>query len=395
MTRADRLDLDRSAASPTPMPDAVSKSSPPGLSLRAPRPQAVRLRKSVVQTVVIGGIVLVSGSLAWAFVVQPELRQAAGRRTEAPSQEAGARTVRPADVVVGQPSRYDQLPPPRLTPLATKPQSLDPEPIPVSSGHAIRGASPQGGASDNARASASARLQAVGSSLFFAETQKGVRPQIPEAPMQALIAGKASQDGAYNSHRLTAPLSPYELKAGAMVPAALLTAVDTARTGPVVAIVTQNVFDSVSGRHLLIPQGTRLIGKSDGRSAYGDRRAFISWERLLLPNGKSLLLGEEAGVDAQGAIGVRGQVDRRLVPLAVGTLFAGAITALGQSARNGERGGHGLFADAGDAAAIEAAQVGGRLIDRELEVRPSIRLTAGAPVRVLITRDLVLELYEP
>ena len=200
----------------------------------------------------------------------------------------------------------------------------------------------------------------------------------------------------YNGHALVAPLSPFELKAGAIVPAALLTAVDTARAGPVIATVTQNVYDSVSGRHLLLPQGTRLIGSSEGRSAYGDRRAFLTWERLILPNGKSLILTGEPGVDAQGAVGVRGQVDRRLWPLFVGTLFAGAITTLGQIARDDDGGGSGgLLGNAGDAAAIEGAQVGGRLVDRELEVRPSIRLRAGVPVRVMITRDLILEPYRP
>ncbi len=192
-----------------------------------------------------------------------------------------------------------------------------------------------------------------------------------------------------------APLSPFELKAGAIVPAALLTAVDTSRAGPVIATVTQNVYDSVTGRHLLLPQGTRLVGSSEGESAYGDRRAFLTWERLILPNGKSLILTGEPGVDAQGAVGVRGQVDRRLWPLLVGTLFAGAITTLGQIARDDDGGSGGLLGDAGDAAAIEGARVGGRLVDRELEVRPSIRLRAGAPVRVMITRDLILEPYRP
>ncbi|MGV9010597.1 TrbI/VirB10 family protein, partial [Brevundimonas sp.] len=154
--------------------------------------------------------------------------------------------------------------------------------------------------------------------------------------------------------------------------------------------------DTVSGRYLLVPQGTRLIGRAGGDSAYGDRRAFLTWERMILPNGKSLLLGEEAGVDAQGAIGVRGEVDRRLLPLLVATAFSGAITTLGQIARDdGDSRSSGLLGDAGDAAAIEGARIGGRLVDRELEVRPSIRLRPGAAVRVLMTRDLVLEPYRP
>ena len=145
---------------------------------------------------------------------------------------------------------------------------------------------------------------------------------------------------------------------------------------------------------MLVPQGARLIGRHDGESAYGDRRAFLTWDRLILPNGKSLVLTKEPGVDAQGAVGVRGKVDRRLGALLTATLFAGAITTLGEIARNDDKDG-GFWGDAGDAAAIEGAQVGGRLIDRELDVRPSIRLRAGAPVRVMITRDLILEPYRP
>jgi type IV secretion system protein VirB10 len=243
--------------------------------------------------------------------------------------------------------------------------------------------------------------QAARSGLFFDAASGGGSSTGAAVPSSGPGGGEgvtanARRGAAYNENALVAPASPFELKAGAVVPAALLTGVDTARAGPVVAMVTQNVFDTVSGRHLLIPQGARLIGRHEGESAYGDRRAFLVWDRLILPNGKSLILDGEPGVDAQGAIGVRGQVDRRLFPLLVGTLFAGAITTLGQVARDDAgRGSGGWLGDAGDAAAIEGAQVGGRLVDRELEVRPSIRLRQGAPVRVMITRDLILEPYRP
>lgn len=364
------------------------KSPPPDLSMRAPPPPATRLRKSVVRIVVIGGVVLISGSLAWAFVVQPELRADARARAADAREDDSRGTVRPSEAVTLQPATYDRLPEPRTA--GTEPDA--------------QGAPPSGPAPAPVRASAPPARPATGpsprdlaarSGLFFEDARQAAgRPG--EAPQpRALQAGSGRGDlGAmYNGHTLTAPLSPYELKAGAIIPAVLLTGVDTERAGPVVATVTQNVFDTVSGRHLVLPQGTRLIGRHEGDSAYGDRRAFLVWDRLILPNGKSLLLGEEPGVDAQGAVGVRGQVDRRLLPLLVGTLFAGAITTLGQSARDGEGGSGGWLGNAGDAAAIEGAQVGGRLIDRELQVRPSIRLRPGAPVSVMITRDLILEPY--
>ena len=370
-----------------------AKEPPPGLSLRAPRPPVIRLRKSVVQVLVMGGAVLVSGSLAWAFVVQPELRAAARETAAEKGPETGRGLVRPTEVVTRQPDSYDRLPEPRGG-------SAPEENAPVAPAAPSTYAAPAYRPSPRP-VSANASDQAARSALFFERSGGGAAVEAsgasgPVGGQGAAASGR--RGGGYNDNRLAAPISPYELKAGAVVPAALLTGVDTARAGPVVAMVTQNVFDTVSGRHLLIPQGTRLIGRHEGESAYGDRRAFLVWERLILPNGKSLILDGEPGVDAQGAIGVRGQVDRRIFPLLVGTLFAGAVTALGQMARDdGEdgRGSGGWLGSAGDAAAIEGAQVGGRLVDRELEVRPSISLRPGAPVRVMITRDLVLEPYRP
>lgn len=378
-------------------PGAIAPKDPPPLNSRAPRPQAIRLRKPMVQGLVLGGAILLSGSLVWAFFIQPELRDRARLRSAEAVQEADPGGVRPSDLVADQPDRYDRLPEPRIGD-----DNADPATTTAS------GEASSGGATSYRpvyRSSSVSRVQgpgtralAVRSALFF-ENSAG-RPAIRDvaAPTQASDRGGRNVDlqGVYNPHGLVAPISPFELKAGALVPAVLLTAVDTSRAGPVVATVTQNVYDTVAGRYLLLPQGTRLIGRAEGESAYGDRRAFLVWERLILPNGKSLILGGEAGVDAQGAVGVRGRADRRIVPLMVGTLFAGAITTLGQMARDGEAGGSsGFLGDAGDAAAIEAARIGGRLVDRELEVRPSIRLEAGTPVRMMITRDLILERYAP
>lgn len=373
-----------------PRPDAevpLPNTPAPGLAMRAPRPPVVRLRKSVVQGLVIVGAVLVSGSLAWAFVIQPDLRDQARQRAAEGRDDTARGVVRPSEAVTDQPATYDRLPEPRTfgPDASAEPGLADPEPAVRPSPPSVYRAYPEPRPSGPAPAALAAR-----SALFFEDgpVQRGRAAPVEDTPDH-----ERGGAGPYNPNRLAAPLSPFELKAGAVVPAVLLTGVDTARSGPVVATVTENVFDSVSGRHLLLPQGTRLIGRHDGDSAYGDRRAFLAWDRLILPNGKSLILGAEPGVDAQGAIGVRGEVDRRLFPLLVGTVFAGAITTLGQIARDDDAGPGGLLGDAGDAAAIEGSRVGGRLVDRELEVSPSIRLKPGAPVRVLITRDLVLEPY--
>lgn len=387
------------ASSPSVDPGGMPPKEPPPLDARAVRPRAVRLRKSMVQTLVLAGAGLLSGSLVWAFFIQPGLRDGARNRAAEAAMESSAGLVRPSEAVTDQPASYDRLPEPRVGGDAAREGAETTTDSTATARPVYRSSAPYRSA--QAAGGAAPRTLAVRSALFFEPDRRGGRasgvgPETDRGQARVAERTRSNADLAavYNVHQLTPPVSPFELKAGAMVPAVLLTAVDTARSGPVIATVTQNVYDTVSGRYLLLPQGTRLIGKAGGESAYGDRRAFLVWERLILPNGKSLILGGEAGVDAQGAVGVRGQVDRRILPLLVGTLFAGAITTLGQAARDGEAGGSsGFFGDAGDAAAIEASRIGGKLVDRELQVRPSIRLEAGAPVRVMITRDLILERY--
>ncbi|MBL8770543.1 MAG: TrbI/VirB10 family protein [Phenylobacterium sp.] len=366
------------AAGPTP------KTPMPPLETRAPRPPVVRLRKGVVAGAVMAASGLVAGSLAWAFIVQPELRARAheARLEGRPSEVRGA--VRPSDRVTDAPATYadlDRLPEPRR--LGGQPERARSQPTVAN-----RAAAPQ-----RRPAADGLTEEARGSALFFGG--EGVRGAAPAGPNGGGGGPRGDYGAVYNTHELLPPLSPYEVKAGAVVPAALLTGVDTSRAGPVTASVTESVFDTVSGRHLLIPQGARLVGRHEGESRHGDARVFIVWDRLILPNGKSLVLPKEPGVDAQGAIGAKGEVDRRLFPLAVATLFAGAITTLGQAARDQDDRSGGLLGDAGDAASIEAAQVGGKLLDRELQVRPVVRLRPGARVRVFITRDLILEPYRP
>lgn len=375
-----------------PVAPPQPKAPPPPLMGRAARPTAVRIRKPVVQAMVAGAAVLLSGSLAWAFIIQPDLRARARDAAEGDRLEETRGGVRPSERVTEQPASYDrlptgagELPEPRGPGEGTRtdPAIAAPAPIPT----ARYGSSP----SASSRGPGPAQ-QAAASGIFF---EGGARPAVSadQATTEAMQDPSSRDYGAiYSPHGLVPPVSPYELKTGAIVPGVLLTAVDTSRPGPVVATVTQNVFDSITGRHLVVPQGTRLIGRHEGESAHGDRRAFLVWDRMILPNGKSLILTEEPAVDGQGAIGVQGRTQRRLWSLGVASLFAGAITTLGELAR-GHSDDRSVIASAGDAASIEASQVGGRLIDRELGVRPSIQVRAGAPVRVMITRDLILEPY--
>ena len=189
--------------------------------------------------------------------------------------------------------------------------------------------------------------------------------------------------------RLTPPLSRYEVQAGQVIPAALVTALNSDLPGRVIAQVTAPVYDSVSGDYLLIPQGARLIGTYQSGTRYGDHRILLAWNRLILPNGWSINLEGMEASDPAGASGLSDRTDNHLDRLAAAVALSSIISVVANEAENDDEGAS-LSQSLGDSAAQQAAQTGARIVDRELTVRPTLRVREGAPVRVLVTRDIAL-----
>lgn len=215
------------------------------------------------------------------------------------------------------------------------------------------------------------------SALLFRERPAEVTPQAETDRLDA---------------RLTPPRSRYELQAGHAISAALVTALNSDLPGRVIAQVTAPVYDSVSGDHLLIPQGARLIGTYANNARYGDHRVLLIWNRLILPNGWSINLQEMEASDPSGAAGLTDRTDNHLDRLA-GAIGLSAIISVVANESEDEGDGASLSQSLGDAAAQQAAQTGARIIDRELTVRPTLRIREGSPVRVLVTRDIQLRPY--
>jgi type IV secretion system protein VirB10 len=184
---------------------------------------------------------------------------------------------------------------------------------------------------------------------------------------------------------------PYLIQSGSVIPAALLTAVNSDLPGRVIAQVSEPVYDSRTGDHLLIPQGARLIGTYESENSYGDTRVFLSWDRLLMPSGASLNLPQMAATDAAGSAGLAAKVDNHLGRVGGAIAVSAVLSILANEAE--DKGDQGFTRSLGDAAAQEAARTGSRIVDRELNLRPTLRVPAGAPVRVLVTDDILLELY--
>lgn len=144
----------------------------------------------------------------------------------------------------------------------------------------------------------------------------------------ASVTPFASAPAAGNPARLTPPASPYVVQAGAVIPAALVMGLRSDLPGQVIAQVTQNLYDSLTGRILLAPQGSKLIGTYESQLVFGQSRVFLAWTRLILPNGKSLDLPREPGADIGGYAGLQDSVDHHWRAL-FGAAMLSAILAVG------------------------------------------------------------------
>ena len=191
--------------------------------------------------------------------------------------------------------------------------------------------------------------------------------------------------------RIEPPASPNVLQAGAVIPASLITGLRSDLPGPVTAQVTEDVYDSPTGKTLLIPQGARLIGQYDAQVSFGQSRALLIWNRLIMPNGKSIVLERQPGADSEGYAGLEDEVDNHW-----GMLFEAAIlsTLLSVGSETGTSNNENSLVQAIRQGASQSFnQTGEQLVGRSLNVQPTITIRPGFPVRVMVTHDLVLEPY--
>jgi type IV secretory pathway VirB10-like protein len=200
----------------------------------------------------------------------------------------------------------------------------------------------------------------------------------------------------YLGKPLLKPISKYELKAGSIISGALVTAINTDLPGEIIGQVTENVYDSASGNYLLVPQGSKLLGKYQSLVSNGQNRALLVWQRLIYPNGNSIILDGMAGTDQIGQSGLADQVNYHLDKLVEATVLSTAIAYAGNLARNpNSRNGNSNGDVIGDTVAQQADRVGAKFIDRELDVQPTITIRSGWPLRVLVNKDMILEPYQP
>ena len=405
------------AAEP-PADPHTSKIAPddPRLRVRPARGRTLKKGPAIALVVAVGGTLAVS--LIAALLPSPK---SISQKTEEPAPTAAATPIVP-EVIRNAPEQVALRRPPPATdrlPVVAMPDersrraalalSSQEEPLQEPEPRAARRAAPAG---RDVRAEQD--LRARGAGILFQEARTPSLPTpSPSAssslqPLAALMDRSATGvdldpnfqarknaflggPGSHDPPRLEHPQSPYEVLAGTIIPAVLITAINSDLPGPVVGQVRENVYDTVSGNYLLIPQGSRLLAHYDSMVAWGQERVLVCWNRLLFHNGDSLALECMPAADLRGAAGLTDEVDehwgRILKAVAVASLLAattqyvagntdGVNPTVTQSWAHGAAGG--------------INQAGQQLTSRNMLVQPTIRVREGFSVNVMVTKDLVL-----
>lgn len=388
-----------------PPPDPGPKTAPETLVLRASPRRIARFRRGVLIGGAAAGSIAVAG-IAWMALSPPSLRFAESER------EPVIADHRPqAPALAGLPADYDAIP--RLGPplpgdlggpILEHQRSLGLEPGDLEGDFTMVDHAAEAERQRLAAQALQAREAGV-LALTASRPPQASAPSAPEAPSfdmggladtvapdaqsrMAGMIGRADGGDIYNPHRLETPASPWQVMAGSVIPAALVTGINSDLPGVVVAQVTEDVRDTVTGRTVLIPQGSRLIGRYDSAIAFGQSRAFLVWNRIILPDGSSIRIDNLPASDAGGYSGLEDQVDhhamRMLRGIGMSTLLGvGTELALGGSDSD-------LVRALRLSTQQSANQAGQQLIGRHLDIQPTIRIRPGWPLRVVVHKDLVM-----
>lgn len=232
--------------------------------------------------------------------------------------------------------------------------------------------------------------------LYASAMQAGLAGQNVDPNGQAEKERFFNQDIAdlgYLPKQVVPQLSPYELKRGSVIPATLVTGINSDLPGRITAQVSQNVFDSATGRHLLIPQGSKLFGRYDSKVSFGQNRVLVIWTDLIFPSGATLQLGGMAGTDAAGYGGFTDRVDNHYLQTFGSAILVALLGAGTEMMIPQDRNALGTGNSAEDAARRSFAETFGQMseqtVSRNLNVQPTLEIRPGYRFNVLVDQDIV------
>ncbi|HEY0597650.1 TrbI/VirB10 family protein [Sphingopyxis sp.] len=386
-----------------------AKADPETLALRAAPMRVTRFRRGAVVGIAAASSLAIAG-VAWLALKPTGL----GLVVAADDAQPGAKA--PPDALAGAPASYDDVPklgPPLPgdlgRPILNHRRGIAEDAGPVDSlADADRRAAQDAEAERQRRAAGILAARESGVMLPLAGKSIAAPPPVivPDdiavaQPAAAAterdpggqlrkndLVGRTNRDDDVNPHRLAPAASPYVLSAGSVIAASLITGLDSDLPGLVTAQVTENACDSVTGRTVLIPQGSRLIGRYDSVVAFGQSRALVVWQRIVLPNGSSIRIDNVPATDTQGYAGLSDRVDRHSWQLLKGVALS---TLLGVGTEIGFGSGEtDLVRALREAAQQNGARAGDQVVGRSLDIQPTLRVRPGWPLRVVVHKDILL-----
>lgn len=408
-------------STPPPDPPEGEQAIAQQLRLRPERPRVNRLSRKVLVGLGAGGAVLVLGATIWAL--QPSRRSGSGQELYSTDN----RTT--ADGLANLPRDYTGLPrnvPPLGPPL---PGDLG-RPILAAqnNGQSVPiPATPGAPTVDPEKQRMEQEREAARLSKLFANTsvrQQAVTsvPAVPGEPNGTVPTGSGLQDASPSTlamagsdarqngqgrklafvnaaanrntaspNRLAAPVSPYVVQAGTVISGALLTGIRSDLPGQITGQVTENVYDSPTGRYLLIPQGAKLVGIYDSQVSFGQSRVLLVWTRLIMPNGQSIVLERQQGADPQGFSGLEDEVDNHWGSLFKAALLSTLLSIGSEAGTSGQ--GNSLVQALRQGASNSISQTGQQIVGRQISIQPTLTIRPGFLVRIIVNRDLVLAPY--
>jgi type IV secretion system protein TrbI len=371
------------------------------LRLRAERPRITRLSRKVLAGGTALGLLLISGAVLWALRNNHP-------HNPAPDELYSTDHHNVADGLTTLPKDYAGIVrngPPRLGPplpgdFGPATVAMQGQPASISLDAEQQRANQETEAARTSKVFASTAAPAAPAHVANQETTTKTASSLDETFTQngqdhKLLFVNAPVDRRTTApDRISRPASPFVIQAGTIIPAALISGIRSDLPGQITAQITENIFDSPSGRAKLVPQGSRLIGLYDSQVAFGQSRVLLVWTRLIMPNGRSIVLERQQGADAGGYSGLEDEVDNHwpeLFKAALLSTILGVGAELGSGADTGSN--TGIIQALRLSAANSLNQTGQQAVRRNLNIQPTLTIRPGFPVRVIVNRDLVLEPY--
>ena len=385
---------------PASGPAPSSNHGPQALRLTAERPRITRLSRKVLAGGTALALLLISGAVLWALRSnQPH--------NPSPDELYSTDHHNVADGLSTLPRDYTGIPrnvPPLGAALPGDAErqivTTDRQSAPIGIDPEQQRASQETEAARTSKLFASTTAAAASPHVASQETATKTAPSSDETFTQngqdsKLLFANAPVDRRTTApDRISRPASPFVIQAGTIIPAALITGIRSDLPGQITAQVTESIFDSPTGRIKLVPQGARLIGVYDSQVAFGQSRVLLVWTRLIMPNGRSIVLERQQGADIGGYSGLEDEVDNHWTELVKAALLS---TLLGVGAELGSGADTGSNTNILQALRLGAAnslnQTGQQVVRRNLNIQPTLTVRPGFAVRVMVNRDLVLEPY--